>query len=52
MTSELPEQHASAAAIAGSWVRTLFKAAALFAVYMVVLSITLAGVFLYAMLQL
>jgi hypothetical protein len=37
---------------AGSWARTLFKALALFAVYIVVLSITLAGVFLYAMLQL
>ena len=31
---------------------TARKASALFAVYMVVLSITLAGVFLYAMLQL
>jgi len=35
-----------------SWAGTLVKAFALFAVYMVVLSITLAGVFLYAVLQL
>ena len=36
----------------GSWTRTLVKASALFVVYMVVLFITLAGVFLYAVLQL
>jgi hypothetical protein len=36
----------------GGWGRTLLKALALFAVYMVVLAITLAGVFLYAVLQL
>jgi hypothetical protein len=36
----------------GSWTRTLVKASALFVVYMVVLAITLAGVFVYAMLQL
>jgi|SRR5579863_7093063 hypothetical protein len=36
----------------GSWTRTLVKASALFVVYMVVLGITLAGVFFYAMLQL
>jgi len=35
-----------------SWTSTLLKASALFVVYMVVLSITLAGVFLYAVLQL
>jgi hypothetical protein len=35
-----------------SWPGTLFKASALFVVYMVVLAITVAGVFLYAMLQL
>jgi hypothetical protein len=35
-----------------SWTRTLVKASALFVVYMVVLSITLALVFVYAMLQL
>jgi hypothetical protein len=34
------------------WVGTLFKAAALSVVYILVLSITVAGVFLYAMLQL
>jgi hypothetical protein len=34
------------------WVRTLVKAAALFAVYMIVFFITLAGVFVYAVLQL
>jgi hypothetical protein len=34
------------------WGRTLLKAFALFAVYMVVLAITVAGVFLYAVLQL
>jgi Protein of unknown function (DUF3667) len=37
---------------AQSWARTLAKTAALFAVYLVVLSITLTGVFVYAMLQL
>jgi len=37
---------------ARSWPGTLLKAAALFVIYQVVLSITLAGVFLYAMLQL
>jgi hypothetical protein len=37
---------------AGSWARTLVKTCALFAVYMVVLCITLTGVFVYAMLQL
>ncbi len=37
---------------ARSWKLTLFKAFALFVVYMVVLLITLAGVFLYAVLQL
>jgi hypothetical protein len=36
----------------GTWSGTLFKASALFAVYLVVLSITLAGVFVYAVLQL
>jgi hypothetical protein len=36
----------------GGWTRTLVKASALFVVYMVVLAITLAGVFVYAMLQL
>jgi hypothetical protein len=36
----------------GSWKRSLVKASALFIVYMVVLSITLAGVFFYAVLQL
>jgi hypothetical protein len=36
----------------GSWTRTLVKASALFVVYMVVLGITLAGVFVYAVLQL
>ena len=36
----------------GSWTRTLFKASALFVVYMVVLFITLEGVFVYAVLQL
>jgi hypothetical protein len=36
----------------GSWTRTLVKASALFVVYMVVLFITLAGVFVYAVLQL
>ena len=36
----------------GTWVGTLFKASALFAVYMVVLSITLMSVFVYAVLQL
>ncbi|MEP6548810.1 MAG: DUF3667 domain-containing protein [Gammaproteobacteria bacterium] len=35
-----------------SWKATVAKAFALFAVYMVVLSITMAGVFLYAVLQL
>jgi hypothetical protein len=35
-----------------SWKGTIFKALALFVVYMVVLSITLAGVFLYAVMQL
>jgi hypothetical protein len=35
-----------------SWVGALFKAAALSAVYMVVFGVTMAGVFLYAMLQL
>jgi hypothetical protein len=35
-----------------SWARTLAKAAALFAVYMVLIFITLAGVFVYAGLQL
>jgi hypothetical protein len=35
----------------GGWPRTLVKASALFVVYMVVLAITLAGVFVYAMLQ-
>jgi Protein of unknown function (DUF3667) len=39
-------------AFAQSWARTLIKTAALFAVYLVVLSITLTGVFVYAMLQL
>jgi hypothetical protein len=34
-----------------SWTRTLVKASALFLVYMVVLAITLAGVFVYAVLQ-
>jgi hypothetical protein len=34
-----------------SWTRTLVKASALFVVYMVVLAITLAGVFVYAVLQ-
>ena len=33
------------------WTRTLVKASALFVVYMVVLIITLAGVFVYAVLQ-
>jgi hypothetical protein len=36
----------------GTWVGALFKASALFVVYMVVLSITLASVFVYAVLQL
>jgi Protein of unknown function (DUF3667) len=36
----------------GSWTRTLVKALALFAVYMVVMVIALTGVFVYAMLQL
>jgi hypothetical protein len=36
----------------GSWFGTLLKAFALFAVYMVVLAITVVGVFLYAVLQL
>jgi hypothetical protein len=36
----------------GSWTRTLVKASALFVVYMVVLGITLTGVFVYAVLQL
>ena len=36
----------------GTWSATLFKASALFAVYLVVLSITLASVFVYAVLQL
>ena len=35
----------------GSWTRTLVKASALFVAYMVVLAITLAGVFVYAVLQ-
>jgi hypothetical protein len=35
-----------------SWTGTLIKAAALFLVYMVVLGITVAGIFIYAMLQL
>jgi hypothetical protein len=35
-----------------SWVRTRLKALALFVVYMVVLIITVAGVFEYAVLQL
>jgi hypothetical protein len=35
-----------------SWKGTLLKACALFAVYMVVLFITMSGVFLYAVLQL
>jgi hypothetical protein len=35
-----------------SWARTLVKAAALFAVYRVLFFITLAGVFVYAGLQL
>jgi hypothetical protein len=35
-----------------SWVRTLVKAGALFGAYLVVLSFTLAGVFVYAVLQL
>jgi hypothetical protein len=35
-----------------SWTGTLVKAAALFVVYMVVLGITAAGIFIYAMLQL
>jgi hypothetical protein len=35
-----------------SWARALAKSAALFAVYLVVLCITLTGVFVYAMLQL
>jgi Protein of unknown function (DUF3667) len=35
-----------------SWTRTLVKALALFVAYMVVLTITLGGVFVYAMLQL
>ena len=35
-----------------SWARTLVKAFALFVVYMVVLTITLGGVFVYAVLQL
>jgi hypothetical protein len=34
-----------------SWTRTLVKASALFVVYMVVLAITLAGIFVYAVLQ-
>ena len=34
------------------WPGTLFKAVALFVVYMVVLGVTLAGVFVYAVLQL
>jgi hypothetical protein len=34
-----------------NWTRTLVKASALFVVYMVVLAITLAGVFVYAVLQ-
>ena len=36
----------------GSWTGTLVKGAALFLVYMVVLGITVAGIFIYAMLQL
>ena len=35
-----------------SWAGTLLKAFALIAVYLVVLSITLVGVFVYAVLQL
>jgi hypothetical protein len=35
-----------------SWIRTLLKAFALFAAYMVVLALTIAGVFLYSVLQL
>jgi hypothetical protein len=35
----------------GSWTRTLVKASALFVVYMVLLAITVAGVFVYAVLQ-
>ena len=40
-----------AAGVRRSWTRTLVKASALFVVYMVVLAITLAGVFVYAVLQ-
>ena len=36
----------------GSWTGTLVEGAALFLVYMVVLGITVAGIFIYAMLQL
>ncbi|HXC07997.1 MAG TPA: DUF3667 domain-containing protein [Steroidobacteraceae bacterium] len=36
----------------GTWTRTVIKALALFAVYMVVMVIALTGVFVYAMLQL
>jgi hypothetical protein len=39
-------------AFGGSWVGTSFKALALFVVYLVVLGVTLAGVFVYAVLQL
>jgi hypothetical protein len=51
-TLELVHQALEGITHSDSWARTLTKTAALFAVYLVVLSITLTSVFVYALLQL